>query len=225
LRLGLVLTACLAACALAPGVSSAATVSYSAECCFFPPSVSIDSDPGEGTRLVVEALGGQPGSIGATQVVVTSEAGSLRALGCTSLGPNAVTCGDPASLAGIKVLIFNLSSGTTRVVVTPDSAPLYQTYRTGPGNDVISTGPFAGSPRYKSGWLGSSLGAGRDRIEWGPRPAGGEPFSVWLEDGDDTAIAGDASTNYLDCGTGRDRVVAAEQTEAVDCERRVSSAP
>lgn len=225
LRLGLVLWACLAACAFAPAGTSAATVSYSAECCFFPPHVSIQSAPGEGSRLVVEALGGQPGSIGASQVVVTSTAGSLQARGCTALGPKVVTCGDPTDLTGIKVLLFNLYWGTNRVVVTPDSAPLYQTYSTGPGNDVISTGPFAGSPRYGFGWLDSSLGAGADRIEWGPRPAGGEPFSAWLEDGNDTAVGSDAFTNYLDCGAGNDRLVADQQTEAHDCERRVTPAP
>lgn len=221
-RRGVLVVAVMAAIALFPADAGAVSASVYVDpyCCNFPPTLTVGSSPGENTRLVVQANGGDPGSVGAAELVVTSEGKPISAGAyCTSAGPQVAVC----TLGGTPITgaIFELYGGSNKVAFAPGSALIYQVYRTGGGADVISTGPLAGSPTHSWNTLSSFLGAGNDRIEFGPRPATGREFVVRLEDGNDTAIDLDSVAGVVDCGAGTDRLVSDGPNETYDCERQV----
>lgn len=188
-------------------------------CCFFPPTVVVQSSPGESTRLVVQA-NGNAGAVGASEVVITSAAEPIDANGlCTNAGPLVAVC---TGAGTIPVAIFELYGGSNKVAFTPGSVRLYQVYRTGAGDDRISTGPFAGSPSHNGNPLSTFLGAGDDRIEFGPGP-NADWFVLRLDEGDDTAIDRDSVPGIVDCGDGVDKLVSDGQNETWNCERQIQS--
>lgn len=194
-------------------------------CCSFPPSVIVGSATDEPTRMVIQANGVEAGGVGATEVVITSEARPIEARGlCTNAGPQVAVCTSPTepSAKPITTALFDLRGPSNKVAFAPGSSLLYQSYWTRDGPDVISTGPFGGSPIYNYGAVATDLGGGNDRIEFGPGPSDARPFALWLEEGNDTAIDMDSVPGDIHCGDGWDRVVTDGQNyETSDCERQV----
>jgi hypothetical protein len=214
--------------ALAPASAPAVTVGVG-YAPFAATTAYVSSESGESARLTIAAHGAVPGTVGSSEIVVTSEAGPLHTWPpCIAVATRTVRCGDTGGLAGmgpITALDVKLYWGNNRVEVSPTSDPLLESFLGSPGNDVVLAGPVAGSPRYKADFLWTGLGGGKDRIEWGPRPVVTDVFAVRLEDGDDTAVDGDDIQGLIECGAGNDRTVGADEDEVYDCERNVSTAP
>ena len=187
-------------------------------------TVDVEAAPGEQNDITVRATDPtpidpiDPGSGGwPLTVTVTDQHATFDPtpptgdLACEVLDAHTARCAAPPGSHFVQAFL-QLGDGNNHAQFASDTVPLREQFLAGDGNDVVSTGPFAGDASYR--WA-SDLGGGNDTIHIGPWRrdgfGGGVPptgLAVYLGAGNDTAYSINGAADVIDCGTGNDTLYA-----------------